>query len=326
MLPLFAVLAAGPAAAGDLASLQSRAQKIADQVSGLERRLADLETTADRLEDAIAATTQELGAAELELEAAERFAMDAQALFEARAINAYKSGGSNELAMILSATNLADLEAMSQISGHVARADARALTELSRAQTTAQAAEDELEERKSKLIEDKAEADAITESIGTTLADRRSILGELTSEIDRLEAQARRAAERAAKARAISVPQAFLNILAPAGPSPNIPDGFAGTSVVIEGLASWYGPGFEGNLTASGDVFDSSLYTVASKELPLGTWLYVEHDGRGVVVFVNDRGPYIGERILDLSKAAAEAIGIMHSGVGWVKAEIILKA
>ena len=98
---------------------------------------------------------------------------------------------------------------------------------------------------------------------------------------------------------------------------------FVGTGVTFEGIASWYGPGFEGNLTASGDVFDSDLYTVASKTLPLGTWLYVEFNGRGVVVLVNDRGPYVGDRILDLSRAAAEAIGI--SGLGWVKAEILIK-
>ena len=107
------------------------------------------------------------------------------------------------------------------------------------------------------------------------------------------------------------------------GPSNGIPEGFATTGVSFEGIASWYGPGFEGNPTASGQIFDPSLYTVASKELPLGTWLYVEHAGRGVVVLVNDRGPYVGDRILELSAPAARAIGI--SGLGWVRAEIIIR-
>ena len=99
---------------------------------------------------------------------------------------------------------------------------------------------------------------------------------------------------------------AFLDLLQPSGPSAGIPDGFVGTGVTFEGIASWYGPGFEGNHTASGDIFDSALFTAASKTLPLGTWLYVEHHGRGVVVFVNDRGPYVEDRILDLSEAAAK--------------------
>lgn len=50
----------------------------------------------------------------------------------------------------------------------------------------------------------------------------------------------------------------------------------------------------------------------------------MEYEGRGVVVYVNDRGPYVGERILDLSRAAAEAIGLTGPGVGWVKAHILL--
>ncbi len=89
------------------------------------------------------------------------------------------------------------------------------------------------------------------------------------------------------------------------------------------GLASWYGPGFEGNPTANGDIFDPDLFTAASRDLPFGTWLFVTHNGRGVVVLVNDRGPYIDDRVLDLSQAAAEAIGI--TGLGWIEAEILLK-
>ncbi|MGH2694860.1 MAG: septal ring lytic transglycosylase RlpA family protein, partial [Actinomycetota bacterium] len=117
--------------------------------------------------------------------------------------------------------------------------------------------------------------------------------------------------------------EAFARLLDGSGPSNGIPAGFAGTGVSFEGIASWYGPGFEGKPTASGDIFDPDLYTAASKELPLGTWLYVEHQGRGVVVLVNDRGPYIDGRILDLSRAAAEVIGI--TGLGWIRAEILIK-
>ncbi|MQB00952.1 MAG: septal ring lytic transglycosylase RlpA family protein [Actinobacteria bacterium] len=118
----------------------------------------------------------------------------------------------------------------------------------------------------------------------------------------------------------------LLEKLTGAGPSLRIPDGFIGTGVIFEGLASWYGPGFEGNSTANGDKFDSRLYTAASKELPLGTWLHIRHEGKGVVVLVNDRGPYVEPRILDLSKAAAEALGMIGKGVGWVEAQIIVRA
>ena len=84
------------------------------------------------------------------------------------------------------------------------------------------------------------------------------------------------------------------------------------------GLASWYGPGFEGALTASGEVFDPYGYTAAHKTLPLGTQLSVSYAGRTVQVTVNDRGPYSGGRDLDLSQGAAEYLGLTSAGVDWV--------
>lgn len=84
------------------------------------------------------------------------------------------------------------------------------------------------------------------------------------------------------------------------------------------GLASWYGPGFEGSLTASGEVFDPYGYTAAHKTLPLGTQLTVSYAGRSVQVTVNDRGPYSGGRDLDLSQGAAEYLGLTSAGVDWV--------
>lgn len=86
-------------------------------------------------------------------------------------------------------------------------------------------------------------------------------------------------------------------------------------------VASWYGPGFEGATTASGEPFDPSDYTAAHKTLPFGTKLIVTHGGRSVVVRVNDRGPYVAGRDLDLSQAAAESIGLTAVGVATVEVE-----
>lgn len=76
----------------------------------------------------------------------------------------------------------------------------------------------------------------------------------------------------------------------------------------FSGQASWYGGSFQGQRTANGESFNTNDYTAASKTLPFGTLLQVCHDGC-VVVRVNDRGPYVGGRVLDLSRAAAHAIG-----------------
>ena len=84
------------------------------------------------------------------------------------------------------------------------------------------------------------------------------------------------------------------------------------------GAASWYGPGFHGRKTANGERFNANAMTAAHRSLPFGTRLKVtnERTGRSVVVRINDRGPYAHGRVIDLSKASAQAIGI--SGVGSV--------
>ena len=82
-------------------------------------------------------------------------------------------------------------------------------------------------------------------------------------------------------------------------------------------LASWYGPGFHGRLTANGEVYDQMAATAAHKTLPFGTKLLVCYDGC-ITVRINDRGPFIGARELDLSKGAAQAIGLIHPGVASV--------
>ena len=87
-------------------------------------------------------------------------------------------------------------------------------------------------------------------------------------------------------------------------------------------LASWYGPGFDGQLTASGEVFDASGYTAAHNTLPLGTEITVSYAGRSVDVVVNDRGPYSGDRELDLSQGAAEHLGLTAAGVDYVDYEM----
>ncbi len=94
-----------------------------------------------------------------------------------------------------------------------------------------------------------------------------------------------------------------------------------GARLYQRGLASWYGPGFHGRPTASGERFDQNALTAAHKRLPFGTrvLVYRVDSGETVVVRINDRGPFIPGRIIDLSKAAARAIGLDRSGVTEVK-------
>ncbi|WFU72875.1 septal ring lytic transglycosylase RlpA family protein [Bradyrhizobium sp. CB2312] len=96
----------------------------------------------------------------------------------------------------------------------------------------------------------------------------------------------------------------------------------SGTGHSFSGMASYYG-NESGSRTASGQRFNQNALTAAHRSLPFGTKLRVTHRGQSVVVTINDRGPFIRGRVLDLSTGAARAIGLTGAGVGRVTAEVI---
>jgi rare lipoprotein A len=332
-LLLAALAAARPAGAEDLDSLKERAQSIADQVTSLEHRLEDLNVKRSRLQSEITDASKNIAQLEIEIDDAQAAHRVANDRFVGRAVEAYKGGGdSTRLALLLSARDLDDLFMLAQATSHQAELDAASLDQLLAAHAEATKLQASIDERKQRLLAASNQVDVVASDIDLALADRKETLTRLSDEIANLEAELKAQAEAAARAagsgdqRPTGKPDLeLLKKLTGAGPSLDIPEEFVGTGVTFEGLASWYGPGFEGNSTANGDRFDSRLYTAASKELPLGTWLHVTHEGRGVVVLINDRGPYVEPRILDLSKAAAEALHMVSKGVGWVEAQIIVK-
>jgi len=91
------------------------------------------------------------------------------------------------------------------------------------------------------------------------------------------------------------------------------------------GTASWYGEEFQGRRTASGEIFDMNALTAAHKSLPFGTFVEVTNlaNGRRVTVKINDRGPSLPNRILDVSKRAAIQLGMIESGTAEVSLKII---
>jgi len=122
---------------------------------------------------------------------------------------------------------------------------------------------------------------------------------------------------RGRRAQAGEAPQVALVEAAGAG----YPQGYAPTGEVLTGLASWYGPGFVGSPTAGGAPYDPERLTCAHKTLRLGTVVRVSANGRAVSCLVNDRGPYVGPRILDMSRAGSRALG--YDGVQLVVIEVL---
>lgn len=91
------------------------------------------------------------------------------------------------------------------------------------------------------------------------------------------------------------------------------------------GVASWYGPGFHKVRTSTGEVYDMYAMTAAHKTLPLPAYVRVSNlqNGRSVVVRVNDRGPFVGNRIIDLSYTAASRLGMLHNGTAMVEVRAV---
>lgn len=93
-----------------------------------------------------------------------------------------------------------------------------------------------------------------------------------------------------------------------------------------EGFASWYGPSFHGKKTASGEIYDMHAFTAAHPTLPFQTLVRVFSNDAFVDVLINDRGPFVKGRILDLSYAAAKQLKVLHKGSAWVRLEVLAPA
>lgn len=101
--------------------------------------------------------------------------------------------------------------------------------------------------------------------------------------------------------------------------------GVKGLRKAAQGIASWYGPGFHGRRTASGERFNQHSFTAAHRSLPFGTRVRVTNtrNGRSVIVRINDRGPHVRGRLIDLSAGAASAIGVKSSGTATISMQVL---
>ena len=100
---------------------------------------------------------------------------------------------------------------------------------------------------------------------------------------------------------------------------------FNSNTQTLRGISSWYGPNFHGKLTANGEIFDMYGTTAAHKTLPLNTIVRVTNlnNGKSIILKINDRGPYIGDRILDCSFGAAKKLGFDKQGTTSIEIDII---
>jgi hypothetical protein len=258
----------------------------------------------------------------------------ARATLDARANAAYRAGPAAFVSVLLEAESPADFLARQEmiertILQGVEDADL-ALRDRGRARSLRR----EMEAARGRLLRRQRDLEVLRTELARRLAEARAEAEAAGIRVRSLEKQQREVE------RSVEVTKTFDTLLAAGTPQDEllamlgptggrgctIPKALRRTGQVMAGEASFYGEEFAGNPTATGAIFVPELFTAAHKTLPLPSFLHVTYQGRCATVLVNDRGPYVEGRFLDLSQGAATYLGLASAGVGNVEAEILAPA
>lgn len=301
----------------DLETASARFEELAHEYSRVQARAG---LAAARLVDAL------LVQSELHAEAAR-----ARALLDGRADAIYRAGPAAFMDVLLGSSGPGDFLARQEL---VERALGDGVEDAAAALQAQKAGDPirELEDARAELVRQQARLSEIRYVMEIRLAEARSGLEAADMRIAEIERQEN------VLAGALELEQQYLDLievdgelaelLEMLGPTGGrgceIPAGLETTGQVFAGESSFYGEEFAGNPTAIGHVFNPSLFTAAHRTLPLPSFLHVRYGSRCATVLVNDRGPYVDGRILDLSEGAAMYLGL--PGVGDVRCEILKPA
>lgn len=326
---LFAQAAVG---ADQISEVRSKIQSLEARIAALQTSLSSLFAEMDSLEQALVHTYGRLGSSQIRLADLEMRVAQARSALANRARRAYMSGGGRQIAVLLKAQTFAQFLTFSRNLGGSLSADASVYRELVAARDALKEEQGAVDIQKQNLLQGARRLAAVKTEIKDALISEQAVLKSAQTELDKLLAQRKRTVSPAVEARR-SIRQveldkklaALLAWYAPGiGPEPFMPPNLRSTGIVTSGLSSWYGPGFDGRRASSGATYRMNQLTAASLVLPFGTFLKVTFRGKAVVVVITDRGPYIAGRVLDLSWAAADALGL--SGVKEIRMEILVPA
>jgi peptidoglycan lytic transglycosylase len=313
---------------------RSRVAGIGARIEDLTRQLTSLISQMRALDAQTGQASTAVAHATSDLRVAEQRTVATKHILAARARAAYKRRASwRDLGVLLEAHSMDELISASRLLGDSIAADRTAYDEAAASAQALAHKRDELAQRRQSLFATSARLQQIRAQTQAALASEQQILANAQAELAELEEQRRReeaalAGDTARTARQIELDRKLDSLLTwiqpSAGPAPFMPDGLQSSEVTMTGPASWYGPGFHGHRASSGATFRQDQFTAASLVLPFGTFLKVTRAKRSVIVVITDRGPYVPGRVLDLSLAAAQAIGL--SGVDTVQMEILVPA
>lgn len=322
-----------------LAGLSDEVAAIRDQMDEAAARAIDLltqieELDAERraLEERVAITQERIVAQRVQVEESEDRLALAEKRFQDHLVETYKRGTLDPLSILLSSDTLTDLISRVDALTRIAEDDRQLVAELNIAAAEARYQQAQLEEllASDRLL--RQQQDERGDRLASLLAEQNALIERLTEEERAVLAQIRALTEEAHQQWqgasvpvGTDIPRAYATVDTQPGVtflvSAYMPREYRSTGERYSAVCSWYGPGFNGRNTASGQIFNQDDLTCASRTLPFGTVLALTRGGRRVIVYVNDRGPYVAGRDLDLSKAAAAALGF--SGVETVQVEVV---
>ena len=308
------------------------AQALQQQVREANSRIAGMESNLETALNALQTANRKLGETEVEIaeteEQAELVKEDIalnRAQLERQVDFMYRSSGHAYLEVIFSSRSFTELTAALQLVDMLASNDAQTLENLrvQTAQLEGMLSDlEDLRDRQS-AIQSAKQADA--NSAQSTLNQQQSYIASLNTQVQQaLQAEAE-AARRAAASSPAAPSGSNRSSGEAAGNSRSSSRGsgggnYVGTGTIFTGIASWYEIGTR---TANGERFNPDAMTAAHPSLPFGTLVRVTFRGNSVVVRINDRGPFTGGRIIDLSRGSAQVIGLRSAGVGQVTVEIV---
>jgi rare lipoprotein A (peptidoglycan hydrolase) len=323
--------AAVPAHAGSPSEAKAR-RRLTDANTTLADARADLDRFVQRYQAAaLAADEASVRALEalVRRESMQAAVYRARDAFDERVRAAYMDAGTDVADLILGATDLRSLAARLPYAESALREQTADVRDLARERETLAAASAEADRAQRAVMHEQASVATLEAAIEARVTAAERLVAVSRAAVAQLRERWRNAKRRvgsmlgtARHRRGEAMYQAAASFLGPRKDC-SVPHELRATGQRLAGASSWYGPGFYGRPTASGAIHTIDRYNVAHRELPLGLMMLIRLGDRCVVALLNDRGPYVDGRILDLGAASAQAVKL--SGVKNVTATILVR-
>jgi len=324
-----------PSAADSQAIVGRRLDAATTAALETQQRINELRTQDVAITQRMAVTTERVNAQLARVDIAQAAAEKAQSVFDDRISAIYVRGPIDPLTILLSSESISDLFARASLLTRITEQDETMVRDLNLAAAEQRYQAAVLDDLRAQDIQLRSDQKNRLVSLQASYVKEKELIAGLTAQSKALLAAAQKQSaavkrqwvdssipvgDSVAKATAIVLPDTDRTYVCAA----YMPRTYRSTGTTFRPVCSWYGNEFNGRPTSSGRIFNENDFTCASKTLPFGTVLALTRGSRRIIVVVDDRGPFVAGRDLDLSKAAAAALG--YSGVATVDAQIVVAA